>query len=89
MASADRYSDCIDEGSATWASAVSAAQPSGMGSQVSTCEEKPYDGSLPDQGIGIRHASRPRSAWPERSQIGSCSASSGRSTSGMPSSSPL
>ena len=69
---------------------VSADQPAGCGSHgVTPAAEKPNGGSVPDHGIGTRQPSRPFEVRPERSQVGSCSTSAGRSsTSGSPSSSP-
>src|SRR5690606_37237185 len=84
------YSDRVEAGSRSWTSRVSDRHWAGTGSQLSSAgQPKPNGGSSPSQGIGTRHPSRPRSVRPERSQVGSCNASSGRSvTSGSPSSSP-
>src|SRR3984885_3568028 len=82
--------DNVESGSPCCFSTVSAAQSAGIGNQASAELENPHGGSSPDQGIGTRHLSRPRSVCPDRSHVGSCSTSSGRSnTSGSPSSSPL
>lgn len=87
--SASRKNDKVEPASARCFSAVSAAHSGGIGNQVSGHVENPNGGMLPDQGIGTRQPSRPRSVRPERSHVGSCSTSSGRSTSGKPSSWPL
>ena len=51
--------------------------------------ENPNGGVSPLHGIGMRHPSRPRTVCPERSQVGSCRASSGSSTLASPNSWPL
>ncbi len=54
-----------------------------------SADPNPNGAASPDHGIGTRQPSRPREVWFERSQIGSCRTSSGRSsTSSRPSSSP-
>ncbi len=87
--SAARYSDSVDVTSSSCASTVRSAHSAGIGSHVSGAVEKPKGGDVPSHGIGTRHPSRPRSVWPDRSHTGSCSAASGRSTFGSPSSAPL
>src|SRR5262249_27927478 len=78
-----RKKDNSESASASCFSTVSAAQSAGIGNQVSADAENPNGGVSPDHGMGTRHLSRPRSVCPERSQVGSCSTSSGRSnTSG-------